>query len=360
MRCVLAHHFTVAKALAWRSAIEENPPYQRESSLWSLDKQQLFVDSLLNGYDVPKIYLHDLRGKHPTKVYTIVDGKQRLTTIWRFLGDEFPLAPDFRIVEANLPDLPPTTPPPLAGMRFSEFHPAWQQVLRLTYISVVLIQNATEDDIEDLFSRLNNGEPLNAAEKRNAMGGDMAQLIRELAHRPFFADRLRFSNARYQHLDLAARMLLIEAADARGADGQIPDLKGKALDEFVRANRRMTKPERTELAGRVDARLGRLEAIFGHADHLLGAQSYVPLYYLFVRELDRSGAVIDPDALRTFLEEFQRIRKAELDKPEESQDAALVEFSHLMQHGTNERRSLERRLAILGAVFERSRPGGPG
>ena len=62
MRCVPAHDFTVMKAYLWRSAINEKPPYQRESSVWSLEKQQLFIDSLLNGYDVPKIYLHDLRG----------------------------------------------------------------------------------------------------------------------------------------------------------------------------------------------------------------------------------------------------------------------------------------------------------
>ena len=68
MRCVPAHDFTVAKALAWRSAIADDPPYQRPSAVWSLAKQQLFIDSLINGYDVPKIYLHDLRGKHPTRV----------------------------------------------------------------------------------------------------------------------------------------------------------------------------------------------------------------------------------------------------------------------------------------------------
>src|SRR5918999_6479996 len=105
MRCVTARDFTVGKALAWRSSIEENAPYQREGAVWSTEQQQLFIDSLLNGYDVPKIYLHDLRGQHPTKVYAVVDGKQRLNTIWRFLGDSFPLAPDFHALESNLPDL---------------------------------------------------------------------------------------------------------------------------------------------------------------------------------------------------------------------------------------------------------------
>src|SRR5215210_3593051 len=115
MRCVPAHDFNVAKAMAWRSAIHDDPPYQRESSVWSLDKQQLFVDSLLNGYDVPKIYLHDLRGLQPTKVYAIVDGKQRLTTIWRFLRDELALAPDYKTIQANIPDEAAAARPPMAG-----------------------------------------------------------------------------------------------------------------------------------------------------------------------------------------------------------------------------------------------------
>src|SRR5688572_31542131 len=189
MRCVPAHDFTVMKAYLWRSAINEKPPYQRESSVWSLEKQQLFIDSLLNGYDVPKIYLHDLRGIEETKVYAVVDGKQRLTTIWRFLTNEFPLAPDFRIEPNNYPELPAEAVPPAAGMLFRDMDPIWQEVLKSTFLAVVLIQNAREEDIEDLFSRLNNGEPLNAAEKRNAMGGEMARLVREVAARPFFQER---------------------------------------------------------------------------------------------------------------------------------------------------------------------------
>jgi hypothetical protein len=48
MRCVLARDFTVAKVLAWRHALYDDPPYQRQSAVWSLDRQQRFIDSLLN------------------------------------------------------------------------------------------------------------------------------------------------------------------------------------------------------------------------------------------------------------------------------------------------------------------------
>jgi hypothetical protein len=343
MRCRLAHDFTVAKVLAWRHALYDDPPYQRQSAVWSLDRQQRFIDSLLNGYDVPKIYLHDLRGQHPTRVYALVDGKQRVTTIWRFLRDEFPLSPRFRVEDANLPELPPGTPPPLAGQRFSEFHPAWQRVLRGTGLSVVLIQNATEEDIEELFARLNNGQPLNAAEKRNARGGEMAKLVRELAGRPFFTERLRFGNARLRHHDLAARLLLIEQAGEPGAPP--PDLGSRALDHFVTANRRIGAADRAALLARTDRRLAHLCRAFGPADPLLASQSAPPLYYLLSRSLAAAtGAEPPPERLREFLERFAARRRAERDLPPERRDPALAEFA---RGGAWDRGLLERRLEVL-------------
>jgi hypothetical protein len=265
MRCVPSHHFTVAKARVWRSAIEVDPPYQRESGAWSLDKRQLFIDSLLNGYDVPKIYLHDLRGSHPTKVYAIVDGKQRLTTIWSFLDDGFPLAAGFRIGAGNNPEVAPGAVAPLGGQRFSQLDPAWQQVLTRTWLSVVLIRDAGEAEIEDLFSRLNNGEALNAAERRNALGGDMAVLIREVALRPFFAERLPFSNTRHEHLEVAAALLAVETARRAGAT-ELPDLDAAALDAFVRGHRHIADVDRAALIHGIDAQLALAMLVLSPGD----------------------------------------------------------------------------------------------
>lgn len=345
MRCVPAHDFTVSKAMAWRSSIADDPPYQRESSVWSLEKQQLFIDSLLNGYDVPKIYLHDLRGKHPTRVYAVVDGKQRLSTIWRFLGDEFPLADDFRIEPANLPELPEGVRHPAAGERFSEIDPAWQRVLRTTFLAVVLIQNATEADIEDLFSRLNNGEPLNAAEKRNAMAGDATKLIRALVRHDFFTRRLRFPNTRYLHHDVAARLIAIEMALADGA--ALPDLRSRALDAFVDAHRRIPRARRRELTAQLEGQLDRLSLVFHEHDPLLASHAAAPLYYLLVRHVPVDAENPWSALVHDFLDRFQFERRAQLQRVEDEQVPALREFSELMHSGANEPRSLERRLRIL-------------
>jgi Protein of unknown function DUF262 len=161
MRCVPVHPFTVGKALAWRSAIDIDPPYQRPADAWDRRRQQRFVDSLLNGFDVPKFYLHDVRGgPQPTIAYTVVDGKQRLTAVWSFLADGFPLADDFR--STSCPPGLEAEPRPAAGMRFSDLAPRWRTELLQTHLSVVLIQDATLDEIEELFARLNSGVPLPA------------------------------------------------------------------------------------------------------------------------------------------------------------------------------------------------------
>lgn len=351
MRCVPAHDFNVAKAVAWRSAIHDDPPYQRESSVWSLDKQQLFIDSLLNGYDVPKIYLHDLRGQHPTQVYAVVDGRQRLTAIWRFLADELPLADDFRTEPANRPELPASTADPAAGQRFSAFDRRWKDVLRRTHLAVVLIQKATEEDIEDLFSRLNNGEPLNAAEKRNAMGGAIAELARDVVRHSFFTDRLRFSNSRYQHLELATRILLIEQVDP-ARDGPQPDLRSAALDTFVRTGRRLSPVDQAALRRRAIGALDTAATVFQSSDPLLARQSSAPLLHLFVRGAAREAPGRLP-VVRAFLEGFQRARVANLRRTDGHDDPVLAEFTHLSQHGTNEARNVARRLAILREAFER-------
>lgn len=78
------------------------------------------------------------------------------------------------------------------------------------YFLLLLFKMLSEDDIEELFSRLNNGEPLSGAEKRNAMGGKMCKLIREIGSHKFFREYTHFKQVRLQHYECAAKFLLME------------------------------------------------------------------------------------------------------------------------------------------------------
>ena len=72
--------------------IQLDPPYQREGGIWTPEKRQLLIDSIINGFDIPKLYFHEFS---PMKIvgsrkykYAIVDGRQRLESIWSFIDDE--------------------------------------------------------------------------------------------------------------------------------------------------------------------------------------------------------------------------------------------------------------------------------
>ena len=83
-----------AKTLAWwldqENDIDFAPVYQRKSRIWSPKDKQFLIDSIINGFDVPKIYLADFTFMNTVlnranKKYAIIDGKQRFETIFDFL-----------------------------------------------------------------------------------------------------------------------------------------------------------------------------------------------------------------------------------------------------------------------------------
>ncbi len=62
--------------------LDLNPPYQREY-IWSNPDSQKLIESILRGIPLPSIILAKMSGEQKLQ---IVDGKQRLTSILRFVG----------------------------------------------------------------------------------------------------------------------------------------------------------------------------------------------------------------------------------------------------------------------------------
>ena len=46
----------ILRLLYEKDAINLNPEYQRNGEIWPLEKRQLLIDSILNDYDIPKLY----------------------------------------------------------------------------------------------------------------------------------------------------------------------------------------------------------------------------------------------------------------------------------------------------------------
>src|SRR6267142_1548823 len=85
-----------------RDGIQLDPDYQRISGIWTLEKRQLLIDSLINGFDVPKLYFHEFVPPRTMKTkryrFAIIDGKQRLQTIWDFIDGKISLPDDFKYI----------------------------------------------------------------------------------------------------------------------------------------------------------------------------------------------------------------------------------------------------------------------
>jgi hypothetical protein len=351
MRC---DHRTISVGKIWidQRKIDVNPVYQREGGVWSVEKKQLFIDSLLNGFDIPKLYFNELAQGGPYD-FAIIDGKQRVTTILSFMNNEFSLASDF----AYSNDALEVSDQPRAGQRYQDFSERAKEVLRGVELTLTSVRNGSEEDIEHLFARLNNGEPLNSAESRNAIGGDMAALIREIAERDFFARKVRFSNSRFAFREVSCKLLYMEWQRIQTGNDSCPDLKKKFLDNFVKANRELSADSKSKLTREIDKRLSDLEKCFIDDSPELSKQSYPQFFFLVVRMIQasytRQGLLA---LLKEFFPQFTLMRAENNEKPEEERDPVLVEFGRLTQQGTNDSGSMTRRAEILIRYFLISNP----
>ncbi len=192
-----------------QNEINPKPQYQRPE-VWSDKKKQLLIDTILRGYDMPKIYLTN--SSNNKYKYEVIDGQQRLRAIWGYYNNDYPLGDN----SINLPI------GDLSGKTHKHLPIDAKDTLDAYVLSVVFIEDASDVEIRDLFSRLQKGMPLNAPENRNAIMGNMRDFIAELTtHRIFKI--IPVEDKRYRYADWLAHVVCLELA------GGATDIKAKNL-----------------------------------------------------------------------------------------------------------------------------------
>jgi hypothetical protein len=315
--------------------------------VWTLEKRQLLVDSILNGYDIPKIYFHKF--STPKKVarqeydYAIIDGKQRLETLWRFINGEFTLSNGFEYLHDSSVEA--------AGFDYNELAQRYPR-LKIRFdsfsLSIVTIETDDEELIEDMFSRLNEAVPLSAAEKRNALGGPIPKEIRRLAESAFYRQCIPFSNSRYRHYDLAAKMLFIES------EQKVVDTKKAYLDEFVKKWKSHSPAEAKKLKAASASVTDVMAKTFNRSDPLLKSIAMVTAYY-YVFHIAIAEGWVEEVSRNRFLK-FEEQRKenrvtAETDLTSAEYD--LIEFDRYAQTPNDYYANEIRLKIILERVFGR-------
>lgn len=146
------------------------PKYQRRRTAWPITAKTALMDTVLNNFPLPPIYLRDYVDPDGKRRKEIIDGQQRISTIIEFYNNQFELS-------KNISD------EDFAACDFKSLPPEEQLMIEDFEVSFISIRGASEGDIISIFSRLNSYSlPLNSQEKRNsAFAGEMKSVIYELA-----------------------------------------------------------------------------------------------------------------------------------------------------------------------------------
>lgn len=185
-------------------------PIQRQSGQWDGDrlKKSLLIHSMLANYPVPPIYCLKEAISEKEYSYSILDGKQRLTTIFDYIDGRYPLDADTPSVVID------DVSYELGGKYFTDLDLECQQELLRFKFTIYGFEDADDDLIEEIFFRLNNSTPLSKPQKSMALTGvHNATFIKSILSDRFFSEICQFSALQRRKSDdlcalLQAMMLL--------------------------------------------------------------------------------------------------------------------------------------------------------
>ncbi len=149
------------------------PPFQRRF-VWDIYEASKFIESLILGLPVPGIFLSK---ENDTNNLLIVDGQQRLLTLYYFYMNDFK-GKEFRLTEVQAD---------LEGKRYEDLSLADRNRLDDSIIhSTIIKQDEPDDDnssVYQIFERINSGgRPLSPQEIRACIYyGKYNELLSELA-----------------------------------------------------------------------------------------------------------------------------------------------------------------------------------
>lgn len=170
--------------------LDLDPAYQRRS-VWGQQDKDFFIDTVVNNYPCPAIFLYKETSTDGSTVYHVVDGKQRLQTIIDYSKDEFALS-------ASLPEISPG----LKGKKFSELEQKDRDAFWDYSIPVELITTKEDNDIKTIFDRLNrNNKKLTHQELRKAKyDGKLYQFISRESEDEFWNQYVRTTKRDFQRM----------------------------------------------------------------------------------------------------------------------------------------------------------------
>ena len=171
--------------------------------VWDDHRKSLLIHSMLTGYPIPPMYAAKDEGK-----YSMLDGKQRSNAIRDFLKGKFTLT---GIPEVTLED---GTEVDINGMYFSGLDEEMQDALSNYSLTIYYFEDITEDEVSEMFYRLNFGKPLSAIELSRSKAKDLKTIQEIGKHELFTTSLTEKAFERYTHEDLVIKSYIMLTSDA--------------------------------------------------------------------------------------------------------------------------------------------------
>lgn len=155
--------------------LEMAPPYQR-NPVWLQPQKSLLIDSILQGYPIPELYMQEVVAETGDTRYVVVDGQQRVTSCLEFAEGKYELTTkeNSKWEELTFEDL--------SGDEKKRFF-SYKFVVRM-------LPEMSEEKIRTIFQRINrNSVVLNQQELRHATyWGEFITTIDKIADYQFWTE----------------------------------------------------------------------------------------------------------------------------------------------------------------------------
>lgn len=306
-----------------RERIDTNPDYQRPPA-WSLSQKRLLIDTILRGYDIPKMYWRKV-SKNPD-CYEVVDGQQRLRAIWEFMEGDYNLGKTQD--EINGYDL--------KNICYSNGNNILPDDLRLNFdtytLDIIILTDTDEEEVREMFLRLQNGTTLKAQEKRNAMSGKMRDFVKHIAEHNFF-DSCKFDNVRFTYDLISAQMIKIELSGGP-CNVKNSDLNKMYIDniEFDIQSLKANKVIRT---------LDFLYKCFPEKTPELERYSVISLYTIVSHLLEKYAYKGHEEKIHSWFLNFEQYRREQKSLGVDDCDPEIISYHERTSHSTDSEDSLQ-------------------
>lgn len=158
--------------------------------VWDIKRKSLLIDSMITGYPIPAFYAK----RDENKVFDMLDGKQRSDAICGYLNGEYALEGVSEEYE---------------GKYFNELPQEVQDDIISYSLTVYYFEDITDEEVNEMFYRLNNGKALTAIELTRVKAKSFEKIKETSAH-PIFTEALKESQInRYTNEDIVIKALVM-------------------------------------------------------------------------------------------------------------------------------------------------------